>query len=413
MQFKNLAHHVDLDMLKEAFRLTRKDGAVGLDGVSAKGYEENLEANLLDLWERMKNKRYRAPNLRRAHIPKGKKGETRPIGIPTFEDKVAQRAFSLVLEAVYEQDFLDCSYGFRRGKSQHQALSALQNQLWRMKGGWLLEVDIKGFFNNLDHKHLREILSQRVCDAGIIRMVGKWLNAGIQEEGVVSYPEKGTPQGGVISPLLANIYLHTVLDVWFEETVKPRLKGEAFLVRWADDFIICFSLEEEARKVLEVIPKRFGRFGLEINEEKTRLVEFRRPPYRQKPKEKPETFDFLGFTHYWGMSRNKKWVVKKKTMKSRLARALCSINKWCKENRHLKLREQRKKLSQKLYGHYGYYGVSGNFSSIKRFYRQACRYWRKWLNRRSRKSMVTWRKMRQILKHYPLPSPKIVHKKAW
>lgn len=281
-----------------------------------------------------------------------------------------------------------------------------------MKGGWLLEVDIKGFFDNLDHKHLREILSQRVCDPSIIRMVGKWLNAGILERGVVSYPEKGTPQGGVISPLLANIYLHTVLDVWFEKTVKPRLKGDAFLVRWADDFIIGFTLKDDALRVQDVLPKRFKRFGLEINEEKTRLVEFRRPPYRRKPVKKPETFDFLGFTHYWGMSRRKNWVVMKKTRKARLTRALCSINEWCKENRHQKLEDQRKKLSRKLQGHYAYYGVTGNFRSLNRFYRQTCRYWRKWLNRRSRKPAVSWSKMTRILKQYSLPLPRIVHGRA-
>lgn len=416
MEFKTLAHHVDVDMLLVAYHKTRKDGAVGLDGVTSRQYNQNLNENLEDLWGRLKSGRYRAPSVRRVEIPKGPKGkETRPIGIPTFEDKVAQRAYSMVLSAIFEEDFLDCSFGFRPKRSQHMTLRRIQNGLFNMclapnYDCWVLEVDIKGFFDNLEHHHMREILSQRVSDPGIIRTVGKWLNAGVMEGGVLSYPEKGTPQGGVISPLLANIYLHTVLDAWFETAVKPRLKGESFLVRYADDFVICFSNREDALRVKSVLPKRFAKYGLTINETKTRLVKFERPSSGQQPVEKPGTFDFLGFTHYWAMSRRKWWVVKRKTMRTRLSRSLSAINVWCRKNRHLELSEQRKKLTSKMRGHYAYYGITGNYSCIATFYQQVRRIWRKWLDRRSRKAKVNWERMALILKRYPLPTPRIIQR---
>lgn len=416
MEFKTLAHHVDVDMLLVAYHKTRKDGAVGLDGVTGGQYCQNLNENLDDLWRRLKSGRYRAPSVRRVEIPKGPKGkEKRPIGIPTFEDKVAQRAYSMVLSAIFEEDFLDCSYGFRPKRSQHMALGRIQNGLFNMclapnYDCWVLEVDIKGFFDNLEHRHMREILSQRVSDPGIIRTVGKWLNAGVMENGVLSYPEKGTPQGGVISPLLANIYLHTVLDAWFETDVKPRLEGESFLVRYADDFVICFASQEDALRVMSVLPKRFAKYGLTVNEAKTRLVKFERPPSGQRPDEKPGTFDFLGFTHYWAMSRRKWWVVKRKTMRGRLSRSLSAINVWCRKNRHRRLSEQRKRLTSKMRGHYAYYGITGNYSCLETFYRQVRRIWRKWLDRRSRKAKVNWEKMALILKRYPLPAPRIIHR---
>jgi group II intron reverse transcriptase/maturase len=303
-----LAHHIDVDLLREAFRRTRKDGASGVDGQTAEEYVANLEENLQSLESRFKSGTYCAPPVRRTYIPKADGKKTRPIGIPTFEDKVLQRALTMVLESVYEQDFLDCSYGFRPGRSSHQALEALWKGLMNMGGGWVLEVDIKGFFDSLDHKHLRDFLDQRVRDGVIRRAIGKWLNAGVLEEGSLRYPETGSPQGGVISPLLANIYLHEVLDKWFERDVKPRLRGRAFIIRYADDFVIVFPLEEDARRVLEVLPKRFGKYGLELHPEKTRLIPFRRPV--QKPgtrddidKTAPGSFDLLGFTHFWGTSR--------------------------------------------------------------------------------------------------------------
>jgi RNA-directed DNA polymerase len=241
MTFTSLAYLVDINWLKEAYRRTRKDGAVGVDGVTAEEYEQDLEGNLQRLLDRAKSGTYRAPPVRRVHIPKGVSStETRPIGIPTLEDKILQRAVVMLLEPIYEQDFLDCSYGFRPKRSAHQALESFRTQLMDRRGGWVLEVDIRKFFDNLDHGHLRKFLQHRVRDGVLLRLIGKWLNAGVAEDGSVSYPDVGSPQGGVVSPLLSNIFLHYVLDLWFEEEVRPRLKSRAFLIRFADDFVIGF-----------------------------------------------------------------------------------------------------------------------------------------------------------------------------
>jgi len=275
-----LAHHIDIDWLREAYRRTRKDGATGIDRQTADEYARNLDDNLRSLLERAKSGSYVAPPVRRVHIPKGDGSQTRPIGIPTFEDKVLQRAVALVLEAVYEQSFLDCSYGFRPGRSAHQALRVVQHQAVVMAGKWVLEVDIRNFFGTLDHCHLQGIVRKRVRDGVLLRLIGKWLNAGVMEDGALEYPEAGTPQGGVISPLLANIYLHEVLDEWFARQVVPRLAGRATLVRFADDLVIIFEHERDARRVFDVLAKRLAKYGLTLHPEKTRLVDFRRPDRR-------------------------------------------------------------------------------------------------------------------------------------
>lgn len=275
--FTSLAHLIDIDWLREAYRRTRKDGAVGVDGQTAEEYAKNLEGNLRALLDRAKSGAYTAPPVRRVHIPKGDGSTTRPIGIPGFEDKVLQRAVAMVLEAVYETEFVDGSYGFRPGRGAHQAVESLWTQAMRLGGGWVIDADIKGFFDTLGHAQLTTMLRRRVQDGVLMRLIGKWLNVGVMEGGQLTHPEKGTPQGGVISPLLANIYLHEVLDVWFEQEVKPRLRGAAFLIRYADDFVIVCVREEDARRVLEVLPKRFGKYGLTLHPEKTRLVPFVRP----------------------------------------------------------------------------------------------------------------------------------------
>jgi RNA-directed DNA polymerase len=411
MAFTSLSHHIDIDWLREAYRRTRKDGATGVDGQSAEEYAVNLEENLRSLLDRAKSGTYRAPPVRRVHIPKGDGSQTRPIGIPTFEDKVLQRGASMVLEAVYEQDFLDCSYGFRPGRSAHQALETLQRELVRMAGGWVLEVDIRKFFDSLDHGHLREIVSHRVRDGVLLRLIGKWLNAGVLEGSETSFPDAGSPQGGVISPLLANIFLHEVLDEWFERDVKPRLEGRAVLIRYCDDFVIVFSSEQDARRVMAVLPKRFGKYGLELHPTKTRLVEFRRPD-RRPPSEggrpsRPGTFDLLGFTHRWGLSRRGKWVVKRKTARDRFSRALKRIAVWCRWNRHQEVKQQWEKLASKLRGHYGYYGIVGNSKGISRFREQVVHVWRKWLHRRSRRARMTWERMHKLMERYPLPAARI------
>jgi group II intron reverse transcriptase/maturase len=277
MVFTTLAHPIDIAWLHEAYRRTRKSGAVGVDGQTARDYAANLDENLRSLLERFKSGRYSAPPVRRAHIPKGEGRETRPIGIPTFEDKVLQRAVAMVLEAVYEQDFRDCSYGFRPARSAHQALAAVWHGTMKVGGGFVLEADIQSFFEALDHRHLRAFLDERVRDGVLRRAIHKWLKAGVLDDGRVLRSTDGTPQGGVISPLLANLYLHCVLDEWFEDVVRPRLQGEALLVRYADDFVVVFAREEDARRVMDVLPKRFGKYGLTLHPEKTRLVRFRRP----------------------------------------------------------------------------------------------------------------------------------------
>jgi group II intron reverse transcriptase/maturase len=404
---------MDIDWLTEAWRRTRKGGAAGVDGQTAAGYERDLEGNLRSLLERAKSGTYRAPPVRRVHIPKGGSAtETRPIGIPTLEDKVLQRAVAMLLEPIYEQDFYDCSYGFRPGRSAHQALEALWKQSMDSKGGWIVEVDIRKFFDTLDHRHLRELLGKRVRDGVLLRLIGKWLNAGVMEDGAISYPDSGSPQGGVVSPLLANVYLHYVLDDWFEREVKPRLKGRAYLIRYADDFVIGFTDEEDARRVMEVLPKRFGRYGLSTHPDKTRLIPFRRPPKSEAgggPADKPGTFDLLGFTHYWAKSRKGNWVVKRKTASGRLSRAMRSVAQWCRLNRHRPIVEQQQALSQKLRGHFAYYGITGNGHALSAFRTAVERCWREWLSRRNRERGATWDVFTRLLGRYPLPAARVVH----
>ncbi|WP_425800725.1 group II intron reverse transcriptase/maturase [Desulfitobacterium sp. Sab5] len=411
MAFTSLAYHMDVEWLEEAYRQTRKTGTAGIDGMTAKEYEDNLQKNLKDLLERAKSGRYKAPAVKRAYIPKGQGGELRPIGIPTLEDKVLQRAVCMLLEPIYEQDFMESSFGFRPGRSQHQALEVIWRETMDIKGGWILDVDIRKYFDTIDHAQIREMLRQRVNDGVITRLIGKWLNAGVQEQGQVSYPESGSPQGGVISPLLSNIYLHYVMDVWFETTVKPRMKAKTFMVRFADDLIVGFKDEEDARRVLEVLPKRYAKFGLTVHPEKTRLVAFKRPRKEDlKPSEKTGTFDFLGFTHYWGRNKKGNWVVKRKTASKRLSGKIQAITKWCKDNRHLPIRDQHEILCVKLRGHYQYYGISGNYRSINAFRHAVLKIWRKSLNRRSQKGKRTWNAFKDLLHHHlPLPEPKIMH----
>jgi group II intron reverse transcriptase/maturase len=406
MAFTSLAYLMDIDWLKEAYQRTRKDGAAGVDGMTAEEYERELEGNLQRLLDRAKSGSYQAPPVRRVHIPKGgSMTETRPIGIPTLEDKILQRAIVMLLEPIYEQDFRDCSYGFRPRRSAHQALEFFRNQLMDSRGGWVLEVDIRKFFDNLDHGHLRQFLQLRVRDGVLLRLIGKWLKAGVMEEGCVSYPDAGSPQGGVVSPLLSNVFLHYVLDLWFEQEVRPRLQRPACLVRYADDFVIGFRDPHDAKRVMEVLPKRFGRYGLTIHPDKTRLVPFRPPPLAtggQGDSERPGTFNLLGFTHYWGRSQRGYWVIKQKAAADRFSRAVRSIDCRCRDHRHWSLREQQQKLSEKLRGHYAYYGVTGNSAALSRFLFAVKTCWRKWLQRRNRLRSLTWAVFYRLLERYPL-----------
>ena len=409
--FSSVHHVIDVELLRVAYRLTRKDAAPGIDGQSAEDYARDLEKNLESLQSRFRSGAYYAPPVRRVHIPKGD-GRTRPIGIPTFGDKVLQRAVAMVLEAIYEQDFHPNSYGFRPGRSAHDALSAVWHASMKTRG-WILEVDIRAFFDTLQHCALRGFLDKRVSDGVIRRAIDKWLKAGVLEAGVVEHPDEGTPQGGVVSPILANVYLHEVLDLWFEREVKPRLQGDAILIRYADDFVIAFNWEADARRVKEVLPKRFGKYGLALHPDKTRLVKFNRPRSDGgKDDDGPGSFDFLGFTHHWGRTRKETMVVRQKTMRTRFTRGLKRIREWCRANRHLPIAEQSRVLGLKLRGHYSYYGRTGNYEALKRFAEEVKCVWHKWLGRRSNSTHFRWDRFRQILQRFPLPKPRVTRRDA-
>jgi group II intron reverse transcriptase/maturase len=397
--------------MKEAYRLTRKDGAPGIDGVTADDYATNLEANLLDLLDRIRSGRYIAPPVRRTYIPKAD-GSRRPLGIPTFEDKLAQRAIVMVLEAVYEQDFLPCSYGFRPGRSAHQALQSLYTACMRQRLRWVLDIDIVKYFDSIPHSHLRNFLDQRVTDGVIRRMIDKWLKAGVLEDGLLHHATEGSPQGGVISPCLSNIFLHRrnprmparhhVLDEWFEFEVRSRLKGRCILIRFADD----------AKRVLGVLGKRLARYGLTLHPDKTRFVDFRnnRPNGTDHPETNGTSFTFLGFTHVWGKSRLGKNVVRQVTAKNRYARALAAVTAWCRMNRHQSIRDQHAHLTAMMRGHYAYYGITGNFRRLSWYARRVATIWQKWLSRRDRRGRFPKSRFSALLKRHPLPAARIVHR---
>ena len=403
--FRSIHHTIDLDLLREAYRRTRKSAAPGVDGRTAEQYEHDLEGNLQGLLDRVKKGTYRAPPVRRVYIPKAG-GKRRPIGIPTFEDKVLQRAVTMVLSSIYEADFRSSSYGFRPGRSAHDAIEALW-QATMPAGGWVIEADIEGFFDHLDHEHLRAFLDQRVTDGVLRRVIHKWLKAGVMEEGRLCHPDTGAPQGGVISPLLANLYLHEVLDVWFERDAKPRLKGPAELIRYADDFVIVCATKRDAERLLATLHLRSARYELKLHPDKTRLVRFERPP--RSGGEKPPTFDFLGFTHFWGKSLKGNSVVKRRTAKDRLRGALRRVTEWCKANRHRPMQEQHGAMSRKMRGHYGYFGITANEKAIKRFYHRAKSIWCQALDRRGGRRRMTWGRFHELLQRWALPPPRIVH----
>jgi RNA-directed DNA polymerase len=404
--FTTLAHLLDRELLWEAFGQLREEAAPGIDGQTAAEYAVELDRHLKELHERLRSQQYRATPARRVWIPK-EDGSQRPLAIPTLEDKIVQRAVVLLLTPIYEQDFYEFSYGFRPQRGAHDALHALREHCMNLGGVWLVDADVRGFFDSVPHGQLQQILRQRVNDGGIVRLVGKWLQSGILEGGRITHPETGTPQGGVISPLLANIYLHTVLDEWFAQQVQPRLRGRSFLIRFADDFVVGCEFEDDARRVLEVLAKRLAKYGLSLHPDKTRLVQFRRPP-RVKA-EGNGTFDFLGFTHYWTLSRRGFWVIKRRTARKRLQRSMRAISQWCQRNRHAPMAVQFKKLGRKLRGHYGYYGIAGNFRALEAVFQHTRQAWRKWLSRRSWKSYVSWEKFLKLEKIFDLPAPRIVH----
>ena len=413
MRWISVNHLMDTDLLRESWKRIRKSGASGVDGQTAQVYGQDLEKRLEELHERLKAGTYRAPPVRRVWIPKAD-GRQRAIGIPTLEDKIVQRTVTTIMEAVMEPLFLESSYGFRSGRSAHQALWSIQRTLMYQPIHWVLEIDLESFFDTLDHGWLRRMVNVRMGDGVIQRLIGKWLNAGVMEEGRLSRTDQGSPQGGVISPMLANIYLHYGIDLWFAKVIQPKLKGESYAWRYADDILMAFEHEAEAREVQRQLGERVAKFGLKLNPSKTRLMRFERP--RDTDGDDPpdrSAFDFLGFTHYWARSRRGMWVVKRKTAGKRLRRAMSAVTEWCKAHRHWKLREQHQHLNAILRGHYQYYGMSWNWVGLSVFHIHVVRTWQRWLSRRSQAAYIRWDRMDQILANYPLLPPSIVHPDPW
>jgi RNA-directed DNA polymerase len=413
VKFSSIAHLLTEVALYEAFVSLRKDASAGVDGVTYAEYEVDAWENIWKLHDRQRSGQYRAQPLRRVYIPK-EDGRQRPISIPSLEDKIVQKATVDLLSAIYEQDFLECSYGFRPGRSAQDALDETRRVICTRPVSTVLEGDITGYFDAIVRDLLVEMIEKRVSDGSILRLIGKWINVGVIEDGRLLLSETGTGQGQVISPLLANIYLHYVLDVWFEKEVKPRLKGEAYEIRYADDFILCFQLREDAERVLDVLAKRFAKYGLKLHPEKTRLIEFGRQALAKSGKpggQKPATFDFLGFTHICKRSRKGKFTIHVRTMRKRLKRSLTKMWAWCQLHRHDPVDKQQQALNRKLQGHYQYYGRPTNFRSIWEFFRSTRRIWRYWLNRRDRKHTLTWPLFERLLGRYPLLRPRIV--RAW
>jgi RNA-directed DNA polymerase len=407
-QFLTLAHLIDGDLWREAYRRTRRDGAPGVDGVTAEEYAANLEANLADLHARLRRGRYYAPPVKRTYVPK-EDGSQRPSGMPAFEDKRVQRAVAMLLGAIYEQDCQDWSYGFREGRSLHQARQEVRERCMQEHIGWLVDADVSAFLDSLDHDLVCEVRTQRVKDGAILRLIRKWLKAGVLEGETLSYPERGSPQGGVISPVRANIFLDGVVDDGFEREVRPRMKGRGCLIRYGDDFVIGCEREEDARRILTVLPKRFARFTLAIHPQKTRLVKFL-PPRPQDDGERGDgTFDFLGLTHYWAQSRRGYWAIKRRTARKRLRRAMREVWHWCRTHRPDPIREQYRQLRAQLRGHHQYYGIRGNYRKLEALYRGVERAWRYWLSRRGGPRTIRWETFAQRRAVLPLPTPRIVH----
>jgi len=393
------------DVLRRCFFRLRKDAASGVDGVTFQEYEENLEANLNDLVGRLKRKAYRARLVRRKYIPKGP-GKFRPLGIPVLEDKLLQVAVTQILLAIYEVDFQPCSYGYRPGVGAHDAIKALTDELQFGGHHFVVEADIKGFFDNLRWEWLERMLEQRIADGAFLNLIRKWLRAGIlEEDGRVIHPQTGTPQGGVVSPVLANIYLHYVLDLWFERVVRPQQRGRCWMIRYADDFVVCFEYRHEAEAFEKALKARLAKFGLEVATDKTKTLRFgsNGGPHNGR-------FDFLGFEFYWEADRQGKPRVKRRTATKKWLAGMQRMRQWIKTHRHQKLRRTMNTLKAKLRGTWNYYGLIGNHRRLKLFYDATCRALHKWLNRRSQRQSLTWPAFNRMLARFQVPRPRIVEK---
>lgn len=412
-RFFSITHRLTPEALHQAFCRLRRAASAGVDGVTYGEYEREAEGKILDLHRRLTSQRYRAQPLRRSFIPKDS-GEPRPISIPCLEDKIVQKAAVTLLEAIYEQDFLDGSYGFRPERGPHDALDRVAEVLCRRRVNYVLEADITSYFDSIVRRLLMEMVKKRISDGSMLRLIRKWINVGVIDDGRLLVTETGTGQGQVISPLLANVYLHHVLDTWFEQQVRPRLRGEAYLIRYCDDFILCFQYRDDAERVLRALHTRFERYGLTLHPEKTRLLEFGRyaaANRRARGEGKPATFDFLGFTHVAATSRQGRFTVHVRTMRKRLRRSLAAISRWCRAHRHDPVAEQHATLNAKCRGHYQYYGRPTNFRCLWEFYRAVRRIWKTWLNRRTRGKTLTWETYAQVLHRHPLRRPRII--RAW
>lgn len=410
-KFTALLHHVTVDLLRESYRSLKRKAAPGVDGVTWAEYGEGVEERLQDLHERIHRGAYRAQPSRRTYIDKTD-GRKRPLGIAALEDKVVQQAVVTVLNQIYEEDFLGFSYGFRPGQSQHDALDALVVGLRRKKVNWVLDLDVRGFFDNVSHEWLVKFVEHRIADRRILRLIQKWLKAGVMEEEEWKETEIGTPQGAVVSPVLANLYLHHVLDLWTKQWRRKWAKGDMIVVRYADDAVLGFEQRTDAEAYLEQLRKRMRKFGLELHPEKTRLIEFGRfaeGNRKRRGEGKPETFDFLGFTHMCGTTRKGKWfTVRRRTIKQRLRSKLQAVRQELRKRRHERIAETGKWLRSVVQGYFNYHAIPGNFAALQAFRREVVRAWLETLRRRSQRHRLPWERFRSILDRY-LPRPRILH----
>jgi len=410
-QFTSLIHLLDEEYLRDCYRSLKRNKAVGIDKVGWEEYGNNLDRNIEELVSRLKRKKYKPIPARRVYIPKSET-EKRPLGISALENKIVERGITWILESIYEEDFLDCSYGFRPKRNAHQALKKVDNLIMFQPVNHIVEADIKGFFDNVSHEELIEFLKIRIGDTNMLNLINRFLKAGYVDEGLLVKPEAGTPQGSILSPMLANIFLHYVLDTWFETTVKSHVRGFCEMVRYADDFVCVVRYEDDARRIERGLWNRFNRYGLELHPTKSRNMSFGRfeRENAKKQSRSANTFDFLGFTHFCGRSRKGHFKVSRKTSRKKFTAKCKEMNQWLKSIRNLvETKEWWKILKAKLRGHFQYYGVSDNYRSINKFYFRTLRMVRKWMNRRSQKRTMSWEKYSKYLEYYPLPKPRIVH----
>lgn len=408
-KFTSLAHLLDEEMLRKCHKEINGNKATGIDRVTKGEYEQELDSNIKDLVAKLKRRAYRPQPARRVNIPKPGTDKTRPLGILAYEDKIVQRGMAKVLNAIYEQYFLDFSYGFRPNRSCHDALKRLNIIIECRKTNYIVDADIKGFFDNVDHECMMKFISHRIADPRFQQLIRKTLKAGYMEENIIHETEGGTTQGGLISPILANLYLHYVLDLWFDKVVKPRCRGEAYMVRYADDFVCCFQHEYDANRFYNALQNRLEKFNLSIAVEKTKIINFGRfaeEKCAKQGKKKPDTFDFLGFTHYCSKSRQGKFRVKRRTSRKKYKAALLNMKEWIRNNRITPIKTLIKELNVKLRGHYQYYGITDN-SRISNFYNNTIRLLYKWLNRRSQRKSFGWDKYNLFLKRHEILKPKV------